>query len=54
MVCELGWDFSSCWFVDYYDLKMIEIINIVLVDLNCLFYNFERIFGDFYWLLGKD
>ncbi len=39
--CESGWDFSSRWFKDPYDLTTIHTLDIVPVDLNCLLYHLE-------------
>ncbi len=39
---ESGWDFSSRWMRDPKDLRTLETIDIVPVDLNALLYNAER------------
>ncbi|WP_323815739.1 alpha,alpha-trehalase TreF [Cellvibrio sp. NN19] len=38
---ESGWDFSSRWQIDPYDLATICTTNIVPIDLNCLLYKLE-------------
>jgi len=40
---ESGWDFSSRWFSNTYDLASIETTNIIPVDLNALLYACEMI-----------
>ncbi|TDH29210.1 alpha,alpha-trehalase TreA [Segetibacter sp. 3557_3] len=40
---ESGWDFSSRWFADTFNLTAIETTNIIPVDLNCLLYKYESI-----------
>ena len=39
---ESGWDFSSRWMRDPKDLRTLETINLIPVDLNALLYNAER------------
>jgi alpha,alpha-trehalase len=39
---ESGWDFSSRWMRDPKDLKTLEVIDLVPVDLNSLMYHQER------------
>lgn len=39
--CESGWDFSSRWCDNPYDLGSIETIHILPVDLNCLLWSME-------------
>ena len=39
---ESGWDFSSRWMRDPKDLKTLEVIDLVPVDLNSLLYHAER------------
>jgi alpha,alpha-trehalase len=39
---ESGWDFSSRWMRDPSDLKTLETIDLVPVDLNSLLYHAER------------
>src|SRR6266576_4883291 len=39
---ESGWDFSSRWMRDPKDLRTLETINLITVDLNALLYNAER------------
>ena len=39
---ESGWDFSSRWMRDPKDLRTLETIGLIPVDLNALLYNAER------------
>lgn len=39
---ESGWDFSSRWMRDPQDLKTLETVDLLPVDLNSLLYNTER------------
>ena len=39
---ESGWDFSSRWMRDTTDLRTLETIDLVPVDLNSLMYHMER------------
>jgi len=39
---ESGWDFSSRWLRDPKDLRSLETIGLIPVDLNALLYNAER------------
>src|SRR5437773_7836131 len=39
---ESGWDFSSRWMRDPKDLRSLETIDLIPVDLNALLYNAER------------
>ncbi len=39
--CESGWDFSSRWCLDHYDLSSIHTNDIIPVDLNCLLFHLE-------------
>jgi alpha,alpha-trehalase len=41
--CESGWDFSSRWLYDPMDLKTIQTVAIIPVDLNVLLSETERI-----------
>ncbi len=41
--CESGWDFSSRWLKDPYNLATIHTLDIVPVDLNCLLYHLETL-----------
>ena len=41
--CESGWDFSSRWLADPYDLSTIQTTSIIPVDLNCLMYSLENL-----------
>lgn len=45
---ESGWDFSSRWMLDPYDIKTIHTADIIPVDLNCLMYDMEVILADSY------
>jgi alpha,alpha-trehalase len=40
---ESGWDFSSRWMRDPKDLRTLETIDLIPVDLNSLLYNAERV-----------
>jgi alpha,alpha-trehalase len=40
---ESGWDFSSRWMRDPKDLRTLETIDLIPVDLNALLYNAERV-----------
>lgn len=40
---ESGWDFSSRWMRDPKDLRTLETIDLLPVDLNALLYNAERV-----------
>jgi len=44
---ESGWDFSSRWMRDPKDLRTLETINLIPVDLNALLYNAERTIAAF-------
>lgn len=44
---ESGWDFSSRWMRDTTDLRTLETIDLVPVDLNSLLYNTERTIAAF-------
>ena len=39
---ESGWDFSSRWMRDPKDLRTLETVDLIPVDLNALLYNAER------------
>jgi alpha,alpha-trehalase len=43
---ESGWDFSSRWMRDPGDLRTLETVDIVPVDLNSLLYHAERMIAD--------
>lgn len=45
---ESGWDFSSRWLRDPFDLKTIHTTDIIPVDLNCLLYHLEETIADAY------
>ena len=49
---ESGWDFSTRWFADHYNIATIETINIIPVDLNCLLYKLEIVLAKSYQLKG--
>ena len=40
---ESGWDFSSRWMRDPKDLRTLETVDLIPVDLNALLYNAERV-----------
>jgi len=44
---ESGWDFSSRWMRDPKDLRTLETIDLIPVDLNSLLYNSERTIAAF-------
>ena len=44
---ESGWDFSSRWMRDTTDLRTLETIDLVPVDLNSLMYHMERTIAAF-------
>jgi len=44
---ESGWDFSSRWMRNPKDLRTLETINLIPVDLNALLYNAERTIAAF-------
>ncbi len=44
---ESGWDFSSRWMRDPKDLRTLETINLIPVDLNALLYDAERTIAAF-------
>jgi alpha,alpha-trehalase len=46
--CESGWDFSSRWFKDPFDLSTIHTLDIVPIDLNCLLYHLETLLAKVY------
>lgn len=48
---ESGWDFTSRWLEDYNDLKSIQTINIIPVDLNALLWGMETKLAE--WLDGE-
>lgn len=45
---ESGWDFSSRWFTDPYDIKTIHTADIIPVDLNCLLLHLEQTIAETY------
>ncbi len=49
---ESGWDFSTRWFADHYNIATIETINIIPVDLNGLLYKLEMVLAKAYHLNG--
>jgi alpha,alpha-trehalase len=51
--CESGWDFSSRWLNDGFDLETIETTKILPVDLNCLLYHLEATIANAYKLSGN-
>lgn len=50
---ESGWDFSSRWFADPYDIRTIQTADIVPVDLNCLMYHLETTIAQAYRYLKQ-
>jgi alpha,alpha-trehalase len=52
--CESGWDFSSRWLYDPMDLKSVQTIALIPVDLNVLIAETERIIIDSMELYGED
>ncbi len=46
--CESGWDFSSRWLKDPYDLGTIHTSEIIPVDLNCLVFHLEKMLAEAY------
>ncbi|MDT7855315.1 alpha,alpha-trehalase TreF [Rubrivirga sp. S365] len=50
---ESGWDFSSRWMRDPTDLRTLETVDLVPVDLNSLLYHQERTIGRLH-ALGDD
>ena len=45
---ESGWDFSSRWFLDPYDIHTIHTADIIPADLNSLLYHLEMTIADAY------
>ncbi|MDB5183906.1 MAG: putative periplasmic trehalase [Candidatus Saccharibacteria bacterium] len=45
---ESGWDFSSRWFTDPYDISTIHTTDIIPIDLNCLLYHHELTIAETY------
>ena len=50
---ESGWDFSSRWFNDPMDIKTIQIVNMVPVDLNSIMFQNEKCLLEFHTILGN-
>jgi alpha,alpha-trehalase len=50
---ESGWDFSSRWFADPGDIRTIETVDIIPVDLNCLLYQLEETIAETYRMLHQ-
>ncbi len=50
--CESGWDFSSRWMDDPFDLGTIKTNEIIPIDLNCLLYFYEYFLSN--WFENKD
>ena len=48
---ESGWDFSSRWFVDPYDISTIQTTKIVPIDLNCLLVILEQTIAKAYRII---
>ena len=51
---ESGWDFSSRWFNDPMDIKSIQIVNMVPVDLNSIMFQNEKILKEIHETLGHE
>jgi alpha,alpha-trehalase len=51
---ESGWDFSSRWMRDPKDLRTLETVELVPLDLNCLLYHTERTIAALRRLRGRD
>jgi alpha,alpha-trehalase len=51
---ESGWDFSSRWMRNPKDLRTLETIDLIPVDLNALLYNAERTIAGLRSLRGGD
>jgi alpha,alpha-trehalase len=45
---ESGWDFSSRWFENAYDITTIQIRDIIPVDLNAILFKNEKILSQFH------
>jgi alpha,alpha-trehalase len=50
---ESGWDFSSRWFRDPMDIKTIQIVHVVPIDLNAIMYQNEKCLLAFHRTLGN-
>jgi neutral trehalase len=50
---ESGWDFSSRWFHDRYNLTSVETMGLIPVDLNAVLYKVEIILSNFTSRLGR-
>jgi alpha,alpha-trehalase len=50
--CESGWDFSSRWLEDPYDLTSIKTCEIVPVDLNSIICNIEYKLSEWFYYQG--
>lgn len=51
---ESGWDFSSRWFANAYDIATIETTSIIPVDLNCILFSVENILAELYALTNQN
>jgi len=51
---ESGWDFSSRWFADPQDIRTIQIIDMIPVDLHAKLYKNEKILFEFHQLCGTE
>lgn len=51
---ESGWDFSSRWMRDTTDLRSLETIDLVPVDLNSLMYHMERTIAALHRFRNRD
>jgi len=50
---ESGWDFSSRWFAEANDIRTIQTVDIIPVDLNCLLYMLEETIAETYHMLKQ-
>lgn len=50
---ESGWDFSSRWFADPQDIRTIQTVDIIPVDLNSLLYQLEVTIAEAYQILKQ-
>jgi alpha,alpha-trehalase len=50
---ESGWDFSSRWFGEVNDIRTIQTVDIIPVDLNCLLYMLEETIAETYRMLRQ-
>ena len=48
---ESGWDFSSRWFHDRFNLTSVETMDLIPVDLNAIMYAVEKNIGQFFAII---